>query len=425
MEELVRLLVDKPALWNNIDPEHVEDPGDFAIVSIGVELNRRGIVPTVASIADELKVMEGSEILIKQLHSRMRVAVERDETYVMAMLVRDFNKRHLFNALNTGLQRLRTEEPEAVSEFIGERLLKMSSAMQSSSAAVSSQNTLKFLQMIYKGETPALWRTGHTKLDQTLSLYKEQLVMIAAQQKIGKSRFAINLCCELQKRQDFLNFIWFTFEMNDSEVMVCMIAYITGIDTRIIEGKLRKPTPEEQEIIENAAKMLRDFPVEFFSKQMSMDQIRKEVAKRATGNTVVVLDNLGLVKNAKGLDDLRFENETAAALVAMRQESQPLILAIHHLSKESESHFNKAQLYEPQTKHLRGSNKWADSVNALVLLHRPDHYQQLEEVLGAAGWAKVKGKMLVNTPISRAGPRAEVRMKYNLSNCRFEEVEGS
>jgi replicative DNA helicase len=422
MEELVRLLVDKPALWNNVDPEHIEDPIDFAIVSIGVELNKRGIVPTVAAIADELKVMEDSEMMVRHLHSRMRVQVERDETYVLAMLMRDFNKRHLFNALNTGLQRLRTEEPEAVSEFINERLLKMSSNVPSSSASTASQNTLKFLQMIYKGETPAIWKTGHVKLDNTLGLYKEQIVMTAAQQKIGKSRFNINLCCELNKRQDFLNFIWFTFEMSDQEVIVCMIAYLTGIDTRIIEGKARRPTPEEEEVIKNAAKIVAEFPVEFFGKQMDMNQIRREVAKRATGNTVVVLDNLGLIKNSKGLNDLQFENETAAALVAMRQESHALILPIHHLSKESESHFNKADLFEPQTKHLRGSNKWADSVNALMLAHRPDHYPQLEEILGTNRWNELKGKMLIKVPISRAGPAGKISMKYDLSTCRFEEV---
>jgi replicative DNA helicase len=425
MEELVRLLVDKPALWNNVDPEHVEDPIDFAIVSIGVELNKRGIVPSVAAISDELKQMENSDLMVKHLHNRMRVQVERDETYVLAMLMRDFNKRHLFSALNAGLQRLRTEEPESVSEFIAERLLKMSSNVPSSSGSTASQDTLKFLQLIYKGETPAIWRTGHVALDGALGLYKEQIVMTAAQQKIGKSRFNVNLCYELHKRQDFLNFIWYTFEMSEAEVVICMIAYLTGIDTKIINGQKRMPTSEERSIIENAAKIVADFPVRFFTKQMDLNQIRRESAKLATGNTVIVLDNLGLVKNSKGLDDLRFENETAAGLVGMRQETGALILPIHHLSKESESHYNKAQLYEPQTKHLRGSNKWADSVNALMLLHRPDHYQQLEELLGAARWKQLQGKMLVNVPISRAGPRGEVSMKYDLSNCRFEETEKS
>jgi hypothetical protein len=106
----------------------------------------------------------------------------------------------------------------------------------------------------------------------------------------------------------------------------------------------------------------------------------------------------------------------------MRQESHALILPIHHLSKESESHFNKADLFEPQTKHLRGSNKWADSVNALMLAHRPDHYPQLEEILGTNRWNELKGKMLIKVPISRAGPAGKISMKYDLSTCRFEEV---
>lgn len=424
MEELVKMAMERESFVTEIDTEWIEDPMDYVVIAIIKELRARHIVPTVGAVVDEIKGMadQDPQALIRHFNQRMQVIVERDETYMAAVLREDFNKRNLFTMFNEGQKRLRTDSSQEILEWMREFAGKLAMPSKASDMRATLKETLSMLNSIYDGKTEPFWRTGSPSIDLTTGLYKRMLLMIAAQQKIGKTRFTCWLILQLLKHKPDLRVIWYPLEMHPSEVLVCMIANLTNINTRVITGKARMPTPEERELIVNAQVALREYDLRFIKQNPTMGNITRDVERLAKGqDTAVVIDNMGLVQNDKGLDDLRFENECAKALVSLRDVSDALLLALHHLSKESEGHFNKGDLYEPETKHVRGSNKWADSVNALWLLHRPDHYKKLAAAMSPEQWASLQGIMMLKMPIAREAPADMVRFNYSLGTCRFED----
>jgi replicative DNA helicase len=423
MRELIKVLMERPSLLGGIEAEQVEDRMDFVIISLMVELHRQGVVPTVAALRDELRNMDGGEEYIDHLHLRMREEVQRDETYLLATLKADYNKRVVIQACTEGLRRIRVESGEEVSRFVQEHLRRLASVNAPTENRQAIRDTLAYLDRIYRGDIPPFWATDMHRLDKAWGVTSRMLVMVAAQQKIGKTRFVTNWILQVLKQKPDMNILWYSLEMHANEMIVLFIAWLTGIDSRVITGKSRMPTIGEQQVIHRAKEVLNDLPIKFFDRRKpTMNHLRRDVDKYLQDNTVVVIDNIGCIANPAGTDSVQFEGDTALGLVDMRDNTDACILALHHLNKESVSKWNKAEAYTPEVSHLRGSNKWADSVNMLSLLHRPDHYKSLRKSLGEDTWKKLQGKMLVNTPLGRDGPQDEVVMKYDLGLCRFTEL---
>ena len=111
----------------------------------------------------------------------------------------------------------------------------------------------------------------------------------------------------------------------------------------------------------------------------------------------------------------------ARELVDIRDANEPLIIALHHLSKENESHWNKNEGFEPSQKNIRGSNRWGDYLDALVMLHRPEMYPELQESMGE-DWERMKGYMLVKCPLIRDGSPKRWHWRHQIHCARFEEM---
>jgi len=424
MDELVKMAMEREGFVAEIDTEWIENSMDYVLVSIIKELRLRGIAPTVRLVIDEINGLADKDpaTLVRHFKQRMEVIVERDETYMAAVLREDFNKRALFSMFAEGPKKLRTESSEEIVAWIREESNKVAIPSKMADMRSTLKETISMLTDIYDGKTEPYWKTGSPSIDVTTGLYKRMLLMIAAQQKIGKTRFTCWLILQLLKNKPDLRVIWYPLEMHPSEVLVCMIANMTNINTRVITGKARMPTAEERDMIINAQAALKEYDLRFIKQNPTMGRITRDVERLSKDNdTVTIIDNMGLVQNDKGLDDLRFENECAKALVSLRDSSDSLILTLHHLSPESEGHHNKADMYEPETKHVRGSNKWADSVNAMWLLHRPDHYKKLAATMSPEHWAALQGLMVLKMPIAREAPAEMIRFGYDLGTCRFED----
>lgn len=420
MRELVKVLMEKPALLSGMDPAMVEDGMDYMIISVMIELHKMGVIPTEAAIRDELKDFDNSAELNIHLAKRMREVVERDESYIMNVLREDYNKRLIIEISNEALKRVRTESSAEVDKYVREGLSRMSVPVQVTDSRKASVDVMAHLQAIYSGQVPPYWKTDIPELDKVLGLTPRMLYMIAAAQKTGKTRYATSLVMMLMKHQPEMNVIWYSLEMHAVEMSICIIAWLTGISTRVISGKDRMPNKEEMSAIKNARVIMDKLNITFIDKiKPTMDEVRRQVDKMMKPNTVVVIDNLGLLRNDRNMESTSFENANAMGLVDMRDNTDACIIALHHLTKESLSHFNKGDAYEPKVAHIRGSNKWADSVNLLNLLHRPTMYKDLRKAMGEEVWKAAQDKMQVNTPISRDGAQGELILKHDLSTCRF------
>lgn len=250
-----------------------------------------------------------------------------------------------------------------------------------------------------------------------------ELFMLEDHTVVHNTRIMVNYMMRLLRHNKGLSADFFTFEMHTTEVIICLIAHITGISTSVIKGRSRKPTPDEWKHIVNANGMVKELPITWHDTKMSIDGIRRQVDRNVTEKHMVVIDNLGLIRNERNLDELRHDNEVASSLVDMRDKTGALIFLLHHLSKESESHHNKKDAFEPNTKHLRGSNKWADCLNSLILVHRPAAYPELQESFFSEKWNELQDEMLIKVPITREGSPTRLMMKHKLECCQFVEKD--
>ena len=95
---------------------------------------------------------------------------------------------------------------------------------------------------------------------------------------------------------------------------------------------------------------------------------------------------------------------------------------LHHLTKESESKWNKDSGYEPKLTHIRGSSRISDFANQVILLHRPDNYDDLIEQARMQGKLdKIDGLFIVDIAANRDGEMNKISFDHNIKHCWFNE----
>lgn len=427
MDELIRILVEEPSLLSDFRPEFVEGI-DMALVSIMIELQRQGIKPTYQVLKHQLPQIKVGDSnlanLIPHLDKRMATEITCDPMYVLAQVRDDYNRRTLFSLFNEGLRMNGSDSVENTVQLVQERLRSVALGSRSKTMQGAADATLDYLETIWNGTVVSYWKTGHEKWDRIIATSRRQLVMIAANQKQGKTSVTLDKVMRLHKNQPQISFLWFTFEMHTNEVIISMIAWLTSIDPRIINGKSGiMPTEEQRAKIRVAKNMISEMPITFYDQKMSIDTIRKNVDRKMTDDCVVIIDNVGLIRNDAGLDSVGSDNEIANALVDMRDNTNAHIIVLHHMSKQIEHYTNKDNGYAPQVQHIRGSNKWMDSVNCLVMLHRQEMYKEIMDNLNPESRERAKGKMQVIIPLVRDGEPGEFMTRCKMGLCQFEEIE--
>ena len=420
MRGLIKMLVSHPRLFEEVKLDYIEDRAEFLIASYGYEMHKKNIVPSESALINELRSND-EEWAVEALKNLMKEEVHFSEDYMAPLIREEFNRRVLFSAANKSLQMLKEESASDVEAFLVEQLKKVQTGIRPTEMKEAAQKTLYDLQAIYSGEVEPIWKTGHKRHDGEIGFAKRMLVMVAAQQKQGKTRKVMDYVMRLCLRNKLISVDWHTYEMHSSDMVILAISWISGISSSVIKGRSRLPTQEEQNIIIKTKAIIDELPIRWYDQAMPVDDIRKVTDKNMTENKLVVIDNMGLVQNAKGRDEVAHDNYVASSLVQMRDNTDALIFLVHHLSKESESHWNKADGYEPHTKNLRGSNKWADSLNALILLHRVAAYEQLREQFSEEEWRDLQKRILVKVPISRDSGTLRINMYHDLACCKFDE----
>lgn len=235
----------------------------------------------------------------------------------------------------------------------------------------------------------------------SFNLALRQLILVAAEKKIGKSRFVIALANGISQLNS-LPILAFTWEMTAGEYKAAF--------------KLVDATMSQIFVVSNGMNIFEvcRIIVEFCEEH---------------GSAVVIVDNIGLVQK-HSRDPNAVDDDIAAALKTVRDDTGSLIFAIHHLTKSASHKGNFEQDYEPTMTDIRGSGRLQDYSNQVWMLHRPSFYDDLiqhyERTIEDKKLVRLLKKLfLVIIRLNRSGPTGYVRLGTELKNNKFWQLKSS
>lgn len=286
------------------------------------------------------------------------------------------------------------------------------------------QETIDRIQLIKDGKLNLLLTTGNKQFDEVASLSPKKLITVAASKKVGKSRWMVDLAQRLiSNNPKDIAIQWYSLEMKSEELIRCFISRMMNLTDKQLMGKGYQITDFEMNHIKSLIKYFEQYPIEFIDENVNIYNICSKFerfAERNPGKTpICIIDNLGLIKPHIH-DQLASDDDMARMLKTLRDNTGGLIFVVHHLTKESESKWNKDAGYEPKTTHVRGSSRIVDFSNQVILLHRPDHYPDLVEQARAMN-QHIEGKFVVNIAENRDGDSARIIMNHKIQYCNFSE----
>jgi replicative DNA helicase len=345
--------------------------------------------------------------------------------YHLYFLEEQFKKKALLRISKSINSNLGAYSADEVIHQINNQLRNLSSDDTPSLTFQSAfRNTLGVLQDLQEGNVRPMLETGNCLFDNVVGISKSKLIVVASQKKIGKSRWMVDLMDRTIEYNENVAILWFSLEMLSDEMIRCFISRRFKVTDNALLGKGGGIDPGTLSQIEGSIAFFNNYPIEFVDKPVDIYNIvaKFEQFKEVNENKhcICVIDNLGLI--TPHTEGLAFDDDVSRLLKACRDKTEGTIFVVHHLTKESEGYFNKENGYQPKLSHIRGSSRIVDFANQVLLLHRPDNYNDLmDEAKKNGTYDELKQMFMVDVAANRSGPTEIIVMNHDIKYCYFEE----
>ena len=187
---------------------------------------------------------------------------------------------------------------------------------------------------------------------------------------MGKTTLAINVAQNVVRRGGSVLFV--SLEMSEQQIMAKRISLETGIAyTEIMTGRIG--AQEEQTMREWLAGQ-KNQPFFLTTRNSTVGEIARR-ARQIRDLSLVIVDYIGLISCAEeSRSKPRYEQmtEISASLKALAKTLRIPVLALCQLNRENVSRGDK----RPTMADLRDSGAIEQDAGAIILLHRPDYYEQ-------------------------------------------------
>lgn len=425
MTETIKALLADPRLLGAITSEQLLDPEDRVIAHAMEVVIANGMVPSHHAIRSLLGSLENKEHYLRLFAELEQSPIEegRDLQFIIESARQEFNDDLLGKALMASMRSVGKERAEQVLTGLHEATAGLATSTRTESTRDIADSMMQEIQDVSEGKKKAQWSTGQPLFDRYANLAPRKIIVCASQKKQGKTRFIIDRMMRVHRLNPEVNFIFYSLEMKPQEVMLCQVAWLTKLFTSVMQGRIPgRPTPVEMEMVKRAYAQVRDMPVRYVTRSKGIDSMVHDLRRWVNGPTMVIIDNLGLIEMEAGVSDIQHEDRVAKRLVQVRDELDLNIIALHHLSKQSEGHFQKENHYRPNVSHVRGSSRISDYANQVWLLHRPGAYKDLYSMVNPEDLEAFKKAFLLDVALTRDGESGEVQMIHNLGCSSFEEM---
>lgn len=286
----------------------------------------------------------------------------------------------------------------------------------------------KQLQAQEAGEAENSPKTGLVDLDRDLTgLTRKRLVVMAGRPGMGKTQVAINFARKVA-RQGF-NVGMFMLEIDAIETTSRMISSESAMSHNPLPYSIIKRTDFNADQLNTfntySASTLR-LPIKLDGRAgLSMAQIEakarfwnNELEAKGEGLDLVVIDYLGLIKSAETYRGNRVQElgEIVLAAKNMAKSLNACVLLLCQLNRGVESRDDK----RPHVSDLRDSGNIEEHADQILLLYRPNFYDQMDPRLNSDPEfidiaERRKNDLLMRIGKNRLGPTRDITVYCDIS----------
>lgn len=220
--------------------------------------------------------------------------------------------------------------------------------------------------------------TGFADLDQlTQGLHPGQMIIVAARPAMGKSTLALDFC-RAAAIQNGITAAIFSLEMSQSEIAMRLLSAETGV----FLSKMRSGQMNTKDWTAVSRKLSEISSAPLFiddSPNLSMMEIRAKCRrlKQQHNLGLIVVDYLQLMSSGKRVESRQQEvSEFSRQLKLLAKELEVPVVAVAQLNRGPEARTDK----KPMIADLRESGSLEQDADVIMLLHRPDYYDEDERV---------------------------------------------
>lgn len=275
--------------------------------------------------------------------------------------------------------------PRSLSGLI-DSVLETASKAQHTGGLTGLPTGFKLLDMIYGGRQ------------------NTDLIIKAARPGMGKTAQA--LCEALNMAKDH-KVLFFSLEMGSEQLMQRLISIDSGVPLE----DLRKGRLTDQDWVTlNGSNRIKTSGLTIVDDVYTLDGIKAKARKQKIkeGLDVIFVDYLQLVGCDIGKGRNR-ENEVSAISRGLKMLAKSLkvpVVALSQLSRACESRADK----KPMLADLRESGAIEQDADVVEFIYRPEYY----------GFPDLDGCAYILIEKNRNGKNAEVELRFNANNVRFE-----
>ena len=253
----------------------------------------------------------------------------------------------------------------------------------------SIEKTLHEIESFNDGTDVSFIKTGTRLFDEHVFLSPKMIVGIAASRGAGKTRYLIYLMKKIFGINDNVAALWYSFEDSDTKIIRAFAATNTGLSDAQMQSKAYKLSTEQLSTLKTEINKFSKYDIDFVNEQETISSISRTfhrfIKKRPDKVCFLLIDNIMLIddlhSNPNG-NTLAIEDKIASSLrkiinKAEKNGHRVIIIFLHHMTKEMESKYNMDEAYRPRLVHLKGSSRFADVANAIILINKPGMHKDL------------------------------------------------
>lgn len=273
-------------------------------------------------------------------------------------------------------------------------------------------DALELFEKIHSGKgTVTGIPIGFRELDNlTQGFQPSDLVIIASRPSMGKTALACNIALNLAAAGDDFPILFFSLEMSKEQLTQRMLCVEGKID--LLKLRAGHFSDENWGKMMQAAGKLAEAPI-FIDDTPALNifelRARSRRLKTKENIQLVIVDYLQLMRGRHRVENRQQEiSEISASLKALAKELNIPVMAISQLSRATEQREGK----EPQLSDLRESGAIEQDADLVLLLYRKEFYEPDDE--------ECRGKAEIKIAKQRNGPTGRTTLTFLKECTRFE-----